>query len=245
MNRPDPLVIVPARGGSQRIPRKNLRPLGGLSLLGWTMASARAEGFAQVLLTTDSDEIAAEGERLGYWLPFRRPPELARDATPTRDTILHVLDWCRGTFGREPERILLLQPTSPFRPEGMIAQALRRFTDGVDAVVAMRRLHVSLGAVFTPDTDGLSPATRVGDVRAALVPSGALYLIRSEALREHGSFFPPRMAALEHDGPSTLDIDTPEDWALAEAMIAAGQVRVPPSSETETSRTRQREPAKH
>ena len=227
MNLPDPLVVVPARGGSKRLSRKNVRRLGELSLIGWTMATARAAGLSQVLLSTDDDEIAAEGSALGYWQPFRRPSELAQDDVTTLAGVLNLLDWCRDTFHREPELVMLLQPTSPFRTVTLINEARLRLIQhpASEAVISVKRLHVPLGQVCTDVEGMLDHVSRTGDVRPAYAPSGALYLNRSSALRIHSTFLPPSCMWIAHDGLSTLDIDTPDDWAIAEAMVASGRAR--------------------
>lgn len=223
MSLPDPLVIVPARGGSKRLPRKNLRRLGGLSLLGWTIQAARDAGLQRPpLLSTEDDEIAAEGRLLGYWVPFMRPPELASDSTTTAPVVLHALDWCKENYGHDPELIMLLQTTSPFRQPSLIIDGLARMraARGAEALVAVAPLHVTLSGVFIADGDALSPAFFSDDNRRVYAPTGALYIMRSRAFRRHGAFIPPGTLWIEHAGISTLDIDTPDDWALAEAMLS-------------------------
>ena len=214
-------MIVPARGGSKRLPRKNLRRLGSLSLLGWTIQTARDAGLQRPLLSTEDDEIAAEGRALGYWLPFMRPPELASDSTTTAPVVLHALDWCKQNYGRDPELIVLLQTTSPFRQPSLIVDGLARMRQarGAEALVAVASLHVPLGGVFVADGGALSPAFDGGDNRRGYAPTGALYIVRSGAFRRHGAFMPPGTLWIEHAGISTLDIDTPDDWALAETVL--------------------------
>ena len=112
----DPLVIVPARGGSSRVPKKNVRRLGGFSQLEWTFDCAQKAGFDRIMLSTDDEEIAAEGFAIGYWVPFRRPAQLAESTTPTVPALLHALDWHKAQKARDPDVVVLLQVTSPFRP---------------------------------------------------------------------------------------------------------------------------------
>lgn len=220
------LAIVPARGGSKRLPGKNLRPLGGLSLLGWTARCAAAAGMPAPLLTTDDAEIAAEAKRHGYAVPFLRPRELAADDTPTVPAVLHALDRHREAAGRDPALVVLLQVTSPFRAPDLIREGIARLagTPGADALVAMKELHVALGHVYR-DERGFAAPVAPKSAERAYVPSGALYVIRTSALRREETFMPPRCLCLPHSGLSCLDIDTPEDWALAEAAVAAGLVR--------------------
>jgi CMP-N-acetylneuraminic acid synthetase len=129
------LIIVPARGGSKRLPGKNLMPLGGETLLSRVNIAVRELNLAAtVMLTTDDTMIAAEGKRLGWLVPFMRPDELATDAATTNDAIVHLLDWRNKNGQMDPELIMVLQPTSPFRRGSALAQAeLIRKRDDVDS----------------------------------------------------------------------------------------------------------------
>ncbi len=223
-----PLIIVPARGGSKRLPGKNSLPLGGVPLVGWTLAACRAAGFASPLLSTDDPGLAELGRTLGFHVPFLRPARFAEDKTSSVDVVLHALDWCRETHGTEPELVVLLQPTSPFRPAGLIRDGLALIERDAttDAVIAVSRIHVPLGYVFRAD-EGLLEHVAAGSGEAGFIPSGALYVIKSRALREARSFIPRRTRCIEHGGIGTLDIDTPDDWTIAAAAVAAGVAALP------------------
>jgi CMP-N-acetylneuraminic acid synthetase len=221
-------IIVPARGGSRRLPGKNLRALAGLSLLGWTLGAMRAAGFAETpVLSTDDAAIAAEGRRLGYDVPFLRPAALAADDAPTVSVVLHALDQVVAGGAREPDLVMLLQPTSPFRPPHLLREGLDALMASAEAetLIAVRPLHVGLDHVYRADGPCLARATT--DASTGFVPSGALYIARTAALRRHRTFVAPRCLWIAHDGLSALDIDTDEDWALAEAAVAAGRVILP------------------
>src|SRR5688572_26196816 len=116
------LVVVPARGGSKGLPGKNLREVGGVSLtgravqVGLAFLSERAL-WGQMFVDTDATDIAAEGIRWGAEVPFLRPPELAADATPMADNVLHAVDRF-AALGRVHDVVVLLQPTSPLRTAG-------------------------------------------------------------------------------------------------------------------------------
>jgi CMP-N,N'-diacetyllegionaminic acid synthase len=221
-------IIVPARGGSRRLPGKNVRQLAGVSLLGWTLGAVRAAGFSETpVLSTEDETIAAEGRRLGYAVPFLRPAALAADDTPTVPVVLHALDRHAASGAAAPDFVMLLQPTSPFR-------APRLLSDGLDAIgaspeaetlIAVRPLHVGLQHVYRAEGPTLAPATTASGT--GYVPSGALYIARTESLRCHESFVAPRCLWIAHDGLSALDIDTEDDWAVAEAAVAAGRVAAP------------------
>jgi len=222
------LVVIPARGGSKGLPGKNIKPLGGLPLLGWTAEALRQSGLheARCLLSTDDTAIAKAGHACGLEAPFLRPAALAGDTASSVDVVLHALDWLAEAHGEHPPWVLLLQPTSPFRPPAAIDRALEMLHDDptLDAVIGVKALQRSPGSLFLPDARGhLCPLgddgiTRRQDSPGLLTPNGALYLVRSAVLRTGGNFFPPATAPLPMDAIASLDIDDATDWAMAEAL---------------------------
>lgn len=236
------LIVIPARGGSKGLPRKNARTLGDLPLLGWTAEAVRNSGLdhPHCVLSTDDAEIAAIGTAVGLEAPFLRPAELATDQASAVDVALHALDWLETARGIRADYLMWLQPTSPFRPPALLAQAVQHLRDDteldteldakLDAVVGVKSIYRTLGTLFCADADGrLEPVqrqaaeiTRRQEVRPLVTPNGALYLIRSTALREHASFFPPRSRGIVMDQIASHDIDDPTDWAIAEALVTAG-----------------------
>lgn len=220
------LAFIPARGGSKRLRRKNLRSLGGLSLLERTDRVVR-EGAAGTpcLLSTDDPEIAETGRSLDWQVPFLRPDHLAADDTPTLPVALHALDWWRDTFAAEPEWLLLMQVTSPFRTSGLISKAVGMIRErpALTAVLGVNAMHRTPGDIHRMDNAGvLSPLGERDGTNMLYTPNGTLYLIRSRILRETGSWAPPGTAPLVTSAIEAMDIDTPEDWRLAEAVVAAG-----------------------
>jgi CMP-N,N'-diacetyllegionaminic acid synthase len=193
------------------------------------MSAARSAGFSKVLLTTEDDEIAAEGEALGFWQPFRRPADLASDTVGSEQVILNLLDWFRDTHSWQPQSILMLPPTSPFRTAALINDVLRCFdqVENAEAAISVRRLGVRAESVYSDCQGNLEPIAHSNDKRIAYVPSGAVYSILTGALRAHSNFIPEKFAWVEHSGLSTIDIDTPDDWAIAESVVAAGHVKAP------------------
>lgn len=220
------LVVVPARGGSKRLPGKNLRVLGGRSLLARTADALRDSGVRAIsVLSTDDDAIAAAGTALGWRVPFRRPASLSGDGTATAPVVLHAVDWFQESHGQDPALVMVLQVTSPFRDGASIAKAtsLLRTQPGADAVVAMMRIDRAPCYLFATDGDGYAAPLSVADVpRSLLTPNGALYLVRTEALRRTGSLFPPRTLPLVMNDIAAIDIDDEDDWRIAEAAEARG-----------------------
>lgn len=219
----DLLFIVPARQGSKRLPGKNIRKLGPYTLLEWTGRAIIASGLnAPVLLTTDSPEIAKLGQNLGWETPFLRPAALAQDATPMNATIIHALDWWRQDKGKDPDLIMLLQPTSPFRNSHDMVRAvtaLKKRHD-VNAVVSVTRLKFPKNDLYTLNEEGfgVSLAPTETQTEPLYVENGALYLVRTSAFRLSGKFFPEKTLPLITEDKSSLDIDSPLDWAVAEKM---------------------------
>ena len=128
-----------ARGGSKSLPRKNLAPLAGRPLIAWTIEAAlRCREVGRVVVSTDDDEIAAVARTLGAEVPFRRPPELAEDDTPTMPVIMHALHWLEDEQGYVPDAVVVLQPTSPLRIAdditGAITLARERSAESVISV---------------------------------------------------------------------------------------------------------------
>lgn len=218
------LIVIPVRGGSKRLPGKHTRLLAGRNLLQHTQAAiAQARIGAPVLLTTDAVEIGEQGRALGWRVPFLRPTELAGDDVPTVPVLLHALDWHRKDSGADPDSVLLLQTTSPLRGGVSLRAAIELLNEHEEAsaVVGVQRLGFGPNRVFLSGANGYLTPLSPDDIRPPLfVPNGTLYLIRTAALREHGTLFPPATLPLEMDSVSSIDIDTEADWRLAQAVLA-------------------------
>jgi CMP-N,N'-diacetyllegionaminic acid synthase len=218
------LVIVPARGGSKRLPGKNLKHLAGRPLLDFT-ADALAQSGLELpcLLSTDDASIAKRGRDLGWLVPFLRPAELATDKAATAGAVLHALDWfSKNHF--EPDTIMLLQPTSPFRGGECLKEAVTLLAEKPEAsaVVGMSTIIDDCKPGYAHDGNGyIRRAACEQDIQ--FVPNGAVYLIKVDVLRAGENFFPPGTIPLLMNGDRSVDIDTVEDWARAERMLAACQ----------------------
>ncbi|MDQ3070668.1 MAG: acylneuraminate cytidylyltransferase family protein [Acidobacteriota bacterium] len=224
--------IIPARGGSKAIPRKNLAPLGGRSLLAWTCVAARtASSLTRVVVSTDDEEIAREAERCGVAAPFRRSAKLAGDAAPTLPVIQEAVTFLERSATRV-EAVVVLQPTSPFRRAEHIDGAVRLlFETGADSVVSvvevphqfnpMSVMRIDQGRLV-PFLEGQGTGTlRRQDKPAVYARNGAaVYAIRRDVLMG-GSLFGHDCRALVMSGRDSIDIDGPEDLALAEALLHA------------------------
>jgi CMP-N-acetylneuraminic acid synthetase len=228
------LAIVPARGGSKGVPRKNVRPLAGRTLLDRTAQAARdSQRIDRVVLSTDDEEIAEAGRRAGIEVPFMRPADLAADETPMLPVVMHaVAEVARS--GWSPEYVVLLQPTSPLRRPSHIQQAVALLVaSGADSVVTVVEVpkHLAPDYVMRIEDGVLRPflpegarVTRRQDVRPAYFRDGTVYAFRRATIDRFGSIYGDDCRPLVIDAAESLSIDTPEDWAAAERILEAGGV---------------------
>lgn len=226
------LGIVPARGGSKRIPGKNLARLNGVSLLEHTIRAGRAcPRLKAVMVSTDSADIAAQAAALGAIVPGLRPAELALDATPTALAVRHALQAWEALHDAV-DAIVILQPTSPFRTAVHIGEAIERFErQGADTVTGVRACtehpywtwriqDAELVPYFSPREIQMDRA----QLPPAVVENGAVYVVR-RALVLEGRLYGERTLPYEMDALSSIDIDTPLDLAWAEFLLQRGLVR--------------------
>jgi CMP-N-acetylneuraminic acid synthetase len=213
------LGLIPARGGSKGIPRKNVLPIAGKPLIAWTIEAAlAARRIARVVVTTDNAEIAEVAVRHGADVPFLRPAELAQDETPGIDPVLHAIAALPGY-----DRIVLLQPTSPLRSTDDIDAAIGMAANGSTVVGVTEAPHADW--IFAMDPAGLldigtaPPATRRQDMARRYVLNGAIYVADCDELRSSRSFLGPNTAGYIMPAERSVDIDGPVDWKLAELLL--------------------------
>lgn len=219
------LAIVPARGGSKGIPRKNLAPLAGRPLLSWTVEQARATPeIDRVVVSTDDDEMAAVAEARGAEV-VRRPESLAGDEASSESALVHVLD-ILAEDGYEPDLVVFLQATSPLRRPDEISAALRTLEEeDADALFSASIVH---GFVWRQspqgDLDALTydPASRPRrqDIGEDLLENGSIYVFKPWVLREHGNRLGGRIAVHRMDPLDSFQVDEPGDLELMERLLA-------------------------
>lgn len=231
---PGLLILVPARGGSKGLPGKHLRCLGGLPLITWTARTIEAAGLgARAVLSTEDPAIAEVGRAAGLETPFVRPAELATDEATMESVVKHAIQWMEREASYPVTAVMLLQPTNPFRRAQRLHEALDLLgRPGTEAVIGVDTIPRTPGLLYREGVDGrLVPLgawenrVRRQDIRPVLTPNGTLYLITRESFQQTGRMFPQRLLGLPTDRIEGIDIDTPEDWALAEAVVAAGLVK--------------------
>ncbi len=219
------LCVVPARGGSKGVRRKNLREVAGKPLVTWTVEQALAARPAMdVVVSTDDEEIAAVARAAGALVPFLRPPELAQDTTPTEPVVRHAIAAARAADAA-PDAVMLLQATSPVRLPRTIDRAIAQFTaTGVDSLVGVVPQAPFLW------TGGEQPAAAY-DVdarprRQDLTPqdlryreTGSLYLTRPWVYDELDNRIGGRVGLFVMDEVEGTDIDTELDLLVAERVL--------------------------
>lgn len=226
------LALIPARGGSKAIPRKNIAPLLGKSLLQRTVECARESGVLdRTILSTDSEELADEGRRHGVEVPFFRPAEFARDDSPMIDVALHLLDYLAARDYR-PDALMVLQPTSPLRRPVHIQDAVAKLAANPDAeaVCTVSPVPKDLCPHFLVKIEGDEMRFFMPDghlyTRRQAVPQawrrdGTIFLTRVRTLREMRNFYGKRCLAVELPRSDVINIDEPSDWDEAERRLRA------------------------
>lgn len=223
------LCVIPARGGSKGIPRKNLRDLGGKPLIVWTIEQALAvQTPLTVLVSTDDEEIAMVSRGAGAVVPFLRPAELAADDTPTEPVVLHAIEQQRAA-GAEPDLIMLLQATSPVRRPGTLDRAIAEFyATEVDSLVGVVPQAPFLWWSTDPPTADYDVGHR--QRRQDLTPqtlryreTGSLYLTRTEIYRQQHNRLGGRIGLFVMAEDEGIDIDTELDFELAEHQLGVNQ----------------------
>jgi CMP-N,N'-diacetyllegionaminic acid synthase len=220
--------VIPARGGSRGIARKNLAICAGKPLLTYTLEAAKASRLDRVIVSTDDAEVADFAKQAGIEVPFVRPAQLASDSAPMLDVLLHALKWLQGS-GAEVDAIALLQPTSPLRTSAHIDAVLAKFRDKrADTVVSVVRVPHN----FTPESllelrkdETLVPAnSKAGPTQRQSKPqlyarNGPAIVVTSTSTLAAGKLYGERTIAYEMSRLESIDVDEPEDLRLAELLI--------------------------
>jgi N-acetylneuraminate synthase/N,N'-diacetyllegionaminate synthase len=222
------LFVIPARGGSRRVPGKNLRTVAGIPLVGRAARIARlaardlAGGPHSVICSTDSTEIAAVARAWGAEVPFLRPAELTTDTASSVDVCLHALDELERT-GRTFRALVLVQPTSPLTDPADLRAAVERFDAGELGVVSVTASHP---VAWHSDLDAVGALLPVDARGATNLLTGAFYVISPEELRATRAFVSAgRTSGLRVPPERSVDIDEPGDFLVAEALAAARSIR--------------------
>lgn len=225
-------AIIPARGGSKRIPRKNIKLFCGKPMIAWSIAAAQGSGvFDSIIVSTDDDEIAQVAAEKGAEAPFRRPEELANDHAPTLPVVAHAIEWLRKNRG-PVDFACCIYPTAPFLKPEYLRDGLDFLRTHADADFAfsvtsyaftifrsLKKNPDGTVAMFWPENE----LTRSQDLPEAWHDAGQFYWGRPDSFSKHRGVFSARSFPVILPRHLVQDIDTPEDWTIAEKMFAANR----------------------
>jgi CMP-N,N'-diacetyllegionaminic acid synthase len=232
------LFLITARGGSKGVPDKNLRQIGGLSLVGFKAISARkSRHCARLIVSTDSPAIQEDARRHGVDVPFLRPAELATDTASSLDVIAHAMDWIENETRERYDAVMLLEPSAPFARGLDYDNAVEMMeARRANVVVGVRPVEVSSVFVGPLDREGRLSAIvdkiearqklRRQDVAQEVTMNGALYLFRWDFFKERRSLYCDRENTYGYmmDPHYSVEIDSPVDLAWAEFLVEKGHV---------------------
>lgn len=225
------LGIIPARGGSKGVPKKNIKLLGGKPLLQYTSEIALQSSLIDTLvLSSDDDEIIKIGKELGIEVPFKRPSNLALDQSPTLPVIQHALTYYKSK-GIEFDAVCLLQTTSPFRSLMFLEKAIQTFLEkGTDSLVSVQTVphEYNPNWVFIPNENNIlhiatgkkEIISRRQDLPKAYHRDGSIYLTKTSVILNQNSLYGKTISYIESPKELYVNIDTVEDWKKAEKMLS-------------------------
>jgi CMP-N-acetylneuraminic acid synthetase len=237
-NSAEILFLLVGRGGSKGLPGKNLREIGGLSLIGYKARAARqSRHCTRLIVSSDNAEIRAEAMRHGAEMLFERPDELATDTATSNDVVLHAMDWIETHEGRRYDAVMLLEPSSPFARPEHFDEAVELFVKRkASLVVGMRETEVSSIFVGTLGRDGSiggivekmlkTPAQRRQDQPPEVTMNGALYLVGWDSMRKHRKIYadPGASYGIMMDRLHSIEIESAADLAYASYVIEHGML---------------------
>lgn len=223
------IAVIPARGGSKRIPRKNIRPFHGKPMIAWSIEAARAAGvFDRIVVSTDDAEIAGVAREWGAETPFVRPAELSGDHAATMPVVAHAIGWCEENSG-PLEYCCCVYATAPFLKPEFLRDGLKILLEKPDADFAFsvtsyafpifRALRIAENGwveMFWPENE----MKRSQDLPESWHDAGQFYWGRRNAFLGRSGFFSAKSSPVVLPRHLVQDIDTPEDWERAERLFA-------------------------
>jgi len=234
------LALIPARGGSKSIPRKNLRPMAGHPLIAYSIAAGRScHRVTRLVVSTDDEEIADVSRDYGAEIPFMRPAELARDDTPDLPVFQHALEWLGEHESYRPEIVVQLRPTSPFRRVRHIDDAVTRLLEhpGADSIRTVcipfqnpfKMWRINKDGFLQPLDFELGNLPEPFNQPRQLLPevfwqTGYVDAARTTTILQKKSMTGEHILPLVIDASEWIDIDSPDDWRRAERLLESGEL---------------------
>ncbi len=231
MKQHNMLAIIPARGGSKGLPRKNIRVLAGKPLIAWTIEAAQKSKFIdRIIVSTDDEEIAEVSQNYGAETPFLRPQELATDEAKSDDVILHTLEWIEVNEKTQYESFILLQPTSPLRTHKHIDEAIKKFydDDNSEALVSVKvpkdnpywMKKVNSNGYLTNFMNRSTIPTRRQELPEVYSLNGAIYIASWEFFKNHKNFYAGNCQFYKMDKLFSVDVDDELDFLIVEILFS-------------------------
>lgn len=223
------LAVIPARGGSKRIPRKNIKVFAGKPMIAWSIAAAqRSQCFDRIIVSTDDSEIAGIAQAYGAEVPFVRPANLSDDHTGTIPVIAHAIAW-QNSQGNSAQEVCCIYATAPFiAPEDLQTGLDLLRSAGADYAFSVTSYAFPIQRAIRIRSDGRTEMfqpehfqTRSQDLEHAWHDAGQFYWGQAQAWLQGVPFFTPGSAPVALPRHRVQDIDTPEDWERAEWMFQA------------------------
>ena len=223
------VAIIAARGGSKRIIGKNLKPFRGKPMIAWPIEAIFGSGlFDHIIVSTDSAEIAECSRQYGAETPFIRPPELADDFTPSSDVFLHALQWLEQ-HNIKPTYLCCLYPTAPFLTAAVLQDSFRLLDkSGAPGIIPVTTFDFPILRAFRIDDEGTLQynwpeyaSSRSQDLPELYHDAGQFYWVMAKPFKNSRSLCMPGAKPFLLPRKYVQDLDTPEDWELAELMASA------------------------
>jgi CMP-N,N'-diacetyllegionaminic acid synthase len=223
--RPRALGVIPARGGSKRLPRKNILPVAGQPLIAYTIEAARqSSALTDFIFSTEDDEIFDVARQLGAPAPFKRPSGLSGDEVRNIDVVLHALDYMEKQSGSPYDIVVLLQPTCPIRSAEHIDAAVNDlWASDLQTLASVKGPFKKRDPVLKAVRDGILEGYCADepeqDWEAFYIYNASIYAVKRDYLLEHRKLISTRQVPLIMDELHSVDIDTEADLLIAEACI--------------------------
>jgi N-acylneuraminate cytidylyltransferase len=220
------LALIPARGGSKRLPGKNIKVLGSKPLIAWSIDIVKGNPYiCDILVSTDCPDIADVAKEFGAYVPWLRPEIYSTDTSSSVDMTIHALNWYEENHGLV-DGVLLLQPTSPFRNQKILQLGIELFKEKKNPVIAVSKTHIHPSWTFKivegkliPFMDQNGMEKRSQDLDSAFIVNGSFYLTSPIYLKNTLSFYKPIAIPLIIENEiESIDIDTILDFEFAEYL---------------------------
>jgi len=229
MNNYKVLGLIPARGGSKGIPRKNLQPLLDKPLIAWTIEQANnSQYLSRTIVSTDDEEIATVARQHGADIPFLRPIEYAQDHSPTSEAVIHALDTLEN-LGEQYDYLVLLEPTSPLRKADDIDNAIQALVNAptVDALISVGEVHMEhplivkkvINNQIAPYIEASQTIWQRQQVDKAYFPYGVAYMVKVENYRTEKTFYLPNTMPYFIERWQNYEIDDSYDFLITETIM--------------------------